>query len=84
MGALTAAALAARRGRRIEQGYGERLDMDRIPPAIPDACARVAPDGGSAFNEAICTTDAFLKRGRASRYAGGHMIRIGIAAKGAG
>ncbi len=63
---------------------GERLDMDRIPPAIPDACARVAPDGGIAFNEAICTTDAFLKGAAFALTLGGRTIRIGIAAKGAG
>ena len=63
---------------------GERLDMDRIPSAIPDACARVATDGGSAFNEAICTTDAFLKGGAFALALGGRVIRVGIAAKGAG
>jgi glutamate N-acetyltransferase / amino-acid N-acetyltransferase len=63
---------------------GERLDMDRIPPAIPDACAHAAADGGTAFNEAICTTDAAVKGGAFALTLGGRAVRIGVAAKGAG
>lgn len=63
---------------------GERLDMHRIPDAIPVACAALAPDGGRRFNQAICTTDRLLKGGAFRLALAGDEVALGIAAKGAG
>jgi glutamate N-acetyltransferase/amino-acid N-acetyltransferase len=63
---------------------GERLDMQKIPPAIPTVCRELAPDGGDRFVEAICTTDAVRKSGAFLIPLSAGDVRIGIAAKGAG
>jgi len=63
---------------------GERLDMQKIPPAIPAACAELSADGGVQFNEAICTTDRSLKGGAFRLALDTGQVTIGIAAKGAG
>jgi len=63
---------------------GQRLDMDKIPAAIPDACAALSVDGGVHFNEAICTTDRSRKGGAFRLALGAGEVKLGIAAKGAG
>lgn len=63
---------------------GDRLDMIKIPAAIPVACAELAADGGERFNQAICTTDRFLKGGAFRLALDAGEVLIGIAAKGAG
>jgi len=63
---------------------GKRLDMVKIPAAIPVACAELAADGGQRFNQAICTTDRSLKGGAFRLSLGAGDVMIGIAAKGAG
>ena len=87
MAALTATEL----GLTVEQVavsstgvIGERLDMHKIPTAIPVVCAELAADGGARFNQAICTTDRWLKGGAFGLPLGAGDVRIGIAAKGAG
>jgi len=87
MAALTAAEL----GLRPEQVavsstgvIGERLDMQKIPAGIPAACAELSADGGTRFNEAICTTDRSRKGGAFRLALASGDVTIGIAAKGAG
>lgn len=63
---------------------GERLDMDKIPPAIPAACAAAAPGGGADFGAAICTTDRTPKGGAFALDLSVGTVHIGVAAKGAG
>ena len=63
---------------------GERLDMDKIPPAIPVACAAATPDGGADFGAAICTTDRAPKGGAFALELSVGTVHIGVAAKGAG
>jgi len=63
---------------------GKRLDMQRIPAAIPVACGELAADGGQRFNQAICTTDRLLKGGAFRLALRAGEVTIGIAAKGAG
>jgi glutamate N-acetyltransferase/amino-acid N-acetyltransferase len=87
MAQLTAEALgidAARVAVSSTGIIGERLDMDKIPPAIPAACGLLAPDGGDRFVQAICTTDTVRKSGAFEIALGDGPVRIGIAAKGAG
>ena len=63
---------------------GERLDMQKIPAAIREACGQLGPDGGQRFNQAICTTDRLLKGGAFRVPLAGGEVTLGIAAKGAG
>jgi glutamate N-acetyltransferase/amino-acid N-acetyltransferase len=63
---------------------GQRLDMHKIPAALPALCAELSADGGTRFNEAICTTDRSLKGGAFRLALGAGPVTIGIAAKGAG
>jgi glutamate N-acetyltransferase/amino-acid N-acetyltransferase len=64
---------------------GERLDRDRVLPAIDAAAAASDADGGPAFARAICTTDRAPKAGAfALDLPGGSHVVIGAAAKGAG
>lgn len=63
---------------------GERLDMDRIPAAIPGLCTRLGDGGGPDFIRAICTTDRSRKGGAFRLGLASGPVSIGIAAKGAG
>lgn len=64
---------------------GDRLDLDRVLPALVIAAEGRAPKGGGDFGRAICTTDRAPKGG-AFRLGlpGGDAVTIGAAAKGAG
>jgi len=59
---------------------GPRVPMDVFAGALPQAVARLSPDGGTAFAEAILTTDA----GPKEAWVEGPGYRVGGAAKGAG
>ena len=63
---------------------GEHIDMDKIGRGIIAATDGLSVDGGTSFNEAICTTDRTLKGGAFVLQLPEGDIRIGIAAKGAG
>ncbi|HWH15905.1 MAG TPA: bifunctional glutamate N-acetyltransferase/amino-acid acetyltransferase ArgJ [Miltoncostaeaceae bacterium] len=63
---------------------GERLDLDRVLPAVDAVAGRLAPDGGGDFGRAICTTDAWPKGGAFRLSLGAGEVTIGIAGKGAG
>jgi glutamate N-acetyltransferase/amino-acid N-acetyltransferase len=63
---------------------GNRLDLDRILPAIDGVCGTLAAGGGADFNRAICTTDRHPKGGAFVLNLPGGPVRIGVAAKGAG
>lgn len=63
---------------------GERLDTDRVLPAIDAAAAARSAAGGDDFSRAICTTDAAPKAGAFRLELAGGPVTIGIASKGAG
>jgi len=63
---------------------GVPLPVERIVAALPGLAARLSPTGITGAGEAICTTDAFPKRGIRTIRAGGRTITIGAIAKGAG
>ncbi|MFC4337931.1 bifunctional glutamate N-acetyltransferase/amino-acid acetyltransferase ArgJ [Salininema proteolyticum] len=60
---------------------GERLDMDKLLPAVEDAAKNLAADGGRAAAEAIMTTDTTAKT---AAYVSDEGWTIGAMAKGAG
>jgi glutamate N-acetyltransferase/amino-acid N-acetyltransferase len=65
---------------------GEQLPMEKIVSGIKDAAKDLWPEiqSGHAFAQAISTTDTFIKEIAVKTKAGGHVITIGGAAKGAG
>ncbi len=63
---------------------GVPLPAGKIAAALPGLAARLSARGIAAAGEAICTTDAFPKRGIRRIRAGGRVITIGAIAKGAG
>lgn len=63
---------------------GERLDLDRVLPAIDVACGARDAAGGPDFNRAICTTDRAPKGGAFRLDLPDGPVHIGMAAKGAG
>ncbi len=62
---------------------GERLPMDRIAAGIREAAAKPGRDG-SAFAEAILTTDTRTKEAAVTVEVGGRAITVGGVAKGSG
>ncbi len=62
---------------------GERLPMDRVKAGIREAAARLVQDG-SAFAEAILTTDTRTKEAAATVEVGGRAVTVGGVAKGSG
>jgi glutamate N-acetyltransferase/amino-acid N-acetyltransferase len=62
---------------------GERLPMDRVKAGIREAAARLVQDG-SAFAEAILTTDTRTKEAAATVEVGGRVVTVGGVAKGSG
>jgi glutamate N-acetyltransferase/amino-acid N-acetyltransferase len=79
----TAAALGleARQVAVAETGtIGVPLPIDAVLPGIDDAASSLGPDGGSAFSDAILTTDRWPKR--CTLRAGG--VTLSAQAKGAG
>ena len=60
------------------------LPVEKIVAALPGLAARLSPKGIAGAGEAICTTDAFPKRGIRTIRAGRRAITIGAIAKGAG
>ena len=62
---------------------GERLPMDRVKAGIREAVARLVQDG-SAFAEAILTTDTRTKEAAATVEVGGRVVTVGGVAKGSG
>src|SRR5215210_5223392 len=62
---------------------GERLPMDRVEAGIRKAAARLVQDG-SAFAEAILTTDTRTKVAAATVEVGGRVVTVGGVAKGSG
>jgi glutamate N-acetyltransferase/amino-acid N-acetyltransferase len=63
---------------------GVRLPMDKINRGIVAAAHALAPDGDSAFSEAIRTTDAFEKRACLEVKLSGGTVKLTAQAKGAG
>jgi glutamate N-acetyltransferase/amino-acid N-acetyltransferase len=63
---------------------GVPLPVEKIVAALPGLAARLSAEGIAGAGEAICTTDAFPKRGIRKIRAGGRTITIGGIAKGAG
>jgi glutamate N-acetyltransferase/amino-acid N-acetyltransferase len=63
---------------------GEYLPMDRISTGIKDATASLSEDGGSAFAEAILTTDTRTKEAATQVRIGGENVTVGGVAKGSG
>lgn len=65
---------------------GEQLPMVKVVSGIRDAAKNLWPEiqSGHAFAQAISTTDTFIKEIAVKVKAGGHIITIGGAAKGAG
>jgi glutamate N-acetyltransferase/amino-acid N-acetyltransferase len=61
---------------------GVPMPMDLV--RVGAAAVEFAPDGGSRFAQAIITTDTRTKEAAAEVDLGGHTVRIGGAAKGAG
>jgi len=62
---------------------GERLPMDRVKAGIREAAAKLDKDG-SAFAEAILTTDTRTKEAAATVEVGGRAVTVGGVAKGSG
>ena len=62
---------------------GERLPMDRVKAGIREAAARLSQDG-SAFAEAILTTDTRTKEAAAKVEVGDRVVTVGGVAKGSG
>jgi len=63
---------------------GERLPVEKISSAIPEAVAKLAADGWDAAARAIMTTDTVPKACSARVEVGGRMITVTGIAKGAG
>ena len=63
---------------------GVPLPVEKIVAALPGLAARLSPEGDRRGGEAICTTDAFPKRGIRKIRVGGRTVTIGAIAKGAG
>jgi glutamate N-acetyltransferase / amino-acid N-acetyltransferase len=63
---------------------GQRFRMDVVTPGAQAAASAVSPDGGTAFGEAICTTDRAPKGGAFRLRLPSGEYAIGAAAKGAG
>ncbi len=63
---------------------GERLDLDRVLPAVDHVCGALEAAGGADFNRAICTTDRAPKGGAFRLNLPDGPVHIGMAAKGAG
>jgi glutamate N-acetyltransferase/amino-acid N-acetyltransferase len=62
---------------------GVPLPMERVEAGIRAAAAELAPDGGAAAAEAICTTDATPKVAQRTLALPGGEVRLGAMAKGA-
>ena len=62
---------------------GVPLPMERVEAGIRDAAGALAPDGGAAAAEAICTTDASPKVAQRTLELAGGEVRLGAMAKGA-
>ena len=62
---------------------GEYLPMDRVEAGIKDAAAGLSGDG-SAFAEAILTTDTHTKEAAAQVQVGEETVTVGAVAKGSG
>ena len=63
---------------------GVPLPAGKIVAALPGLVARLSPRGIPEAGEAICTTDAFPKRGLRRIRVGGKTVTLGGIAKGAG
>ena len=63
---------------------GVPLPVEKIVASLPGLATRLSPKGIPGAGEAICTTDAFPKRGIRKIRAGGRTVTIGAIAKGAG
>jgi len=63
---------------------GVPLPMDRVEHGIRAAAANLSPGGGHDAAVAICTTDSHPKLATRAFGLGGHEVRIGGIAKGAG
>ncbi len=63
---------------------GRRLPLDRVLPAVRQASASLAREGGARAAEAIMTTDTFRKEAALSFTCGGRRVTIGGMAKGSG
>lgn len=63
---------------------GRLFEMDKVTAGASAAAAAVAPDGGAAFGQAICTTDRAAKGGAFRLRLPSGEYAIGCAAKGAG
>jgi len=63
---------------------GVPLPVGRIVAALPGLAARIEAKGIARAGEAICTTDAFPKRGVRRIRIGGKTVTLGGIAKGAG
>jgi glutamate N-acetyltransferase/amino-acid N-acetyltransferase len=63
---------------------GQRLAVDRLEAALPDALAALSADGWSTAARAIMTTDTVAKGVSRTLELGGHTVTITGIAKGAG
>ena len=63
---------------------GERVNLDRVLPAIDTACGDLDAAHGGDFNRAICTTDRAPKGGAFRLNLPDGPVLLGMAAKGAG
>ncbi len=86
---VTAAARAlgvepARTGVASTGVIGVGLDRDTVVAGIERIAAELAPDGGTAFAEAIMTTDRWPKQGSLAVTLSGGDVRLCAQAKGAG
>ncbi len=63
---------------------GHQLPMERIEAAIPELAARLSAEEPQRLAEAIMTTDTFPKMYAVAVDIGGHEVRVGGIAKGAG
>lgn len=63
---------------------GVPLPMEALEQGIPRAVRQLDVDGGSAFSEAILTTDVVPKECAVQLSVGGRLVSIGGAAKGSG